>query len=117
MTPKDYGNNDYKEFVQQAYEVDDLGELEQNLFSDENVGTPVEDTFEGHCGNIEVIMRGESRALLVDKYSGLKVWVREGKSYEVFMDIVGKEIRERTGGLDYDDHLALLHTLEKNRDK
>jgi len=115
--PKDYGNNDYKEFVQQAYEVDDLGELEQNLFTSEYEGTSSEGTFEGHCGNIEVIMRGEKRALLVDKYSGLKVWVTEGYSTEVFMSIVDEEIRKRTGGYNYDDHLALIQTLEKNRDK
>ncbi|NQV91457.1 hypothetical protein HQ489_03195 [Candidatus Woesearchaeota archaeon] len=115
---KDYGDNDYKTFVQNVHDVEDLGELERSLFTDIDIGTPSERIYNGRVGDIEIIMRGDNRAILYNSDTGNKVWVtQESESAKVFYSILGKEIRKRTGGLDYDDHEYLLHMLEKNRDK
>ena len=111
---RNYGSNDYEDFLANSYDEHTLAELIDHLTGIGYEGTSMEGYIrEGNiAGQYELIRNGKA-TILYDTFSDEKVFL-SGNGLSSFLGVARKKLDEYCGGMDYDALCAFNHAMEKD---
>ena len=100
-------------FLELAEDEDYLNDLQVKLIGEGYEGTYKEGLQEGIVNaQYEIVKEGE-KVIIYDHHNDDHLVISEDGIHDV-VQAIGLEIEERTGGMDYDSHLAYEHAMAKD---
>ncbi|MFH1683169.1 MAG: hypothetical protein ABIA37_05230 [Candidatus Woesearchaeota archaeon] len=111
---KDYQDNNYAAFVENADDEHTLAELIDRLCGVGYEGTYMEGHLpEGNIGGQYELIKNGKATIIYDQHNQTKVFI-SGGGLEHFIDAARKELSDRCGEMEYDSWCAYERAMEKD---